>query len=108
MKIPGSAGIKGVGGIGWPYPSQEGAALSVQKEDFARRFDSVSISAAAEDGSFNAKAMELRGKLHQEVRAAGATPLDTISTLREQVSDGSYQIDAAEIAKKMLLLGGIA
>ena len=70
-----------------------------EKIDAARRFDSVLIDNRR--GSFE---MELRGKLKQEIRAA--TSSGQIAELRERVQDGSYQPDFADIARKMLLIGG--
>lgn len=105
MKITGSTGVAGMGGVMRAFPAAGAAAAPAQKDDFARRFDSVSLSAAAESGPMSVQGLELRGKLHQEVRAAGATPSETIASLREQIQNGSYKVDAMEIAKKMLLLG---
>ena len=49
--------------------------------------------------------MELHSKLSQEVRTATTT--GTLASLEEQVRAGEYKIDAANIAKKLLLLGEV-
>ena len=98
MMIPGGAKINPAAPVARSYPAPSHAAVQAQKDDFARRFDSVKIS---EGGVSMEK--ELTGKLSQEVRTATST--DMIAALREQIRSGTYQPDAMEIAKKMLLLG---
>ena len=105
MMISGGVGITGMPGMIRSYPTQGGVAQPVQKEDFSRRFDSVSISASAENGMLGSRGLELRGKLIQEVRTAGATSPETVSTLRELVRNGNYRVDPGEIARNMLLIG---
>ncbi len=46
--------------------------------------------------------MALRGKISNEVRTA--TTSGQIAALREQVQNGTYQVDARETARKMLLV----
>lgn len=102
MFIPGGAKINGSTGITRGYPTKSASAPQAPKGEFSRRFDSVSISNA---GTENAYAMELKGKLTQEVRTA--TSSDMIAALREQVQNGTYEPDPQEIAKKMLLMEAI-
>ena len=78
-------------------PRQYGTAAS-QKSDFIRRFDSVSIG--SERGSVE---LEARGRLAQEVRTVTSSSL--VSALRDQISSGAYEPDAAAIAQRMLLIG---
>ena len=84
------------------YSVQPAAAPTVQKEDLSRRFDSVTISTESGRGAFE---LELRVRLSQEVRTATSSGM--IAELREQVRSGAYQVDAKEIARKMLLLGAV-
>ncbi len=83
------------------YQSQAGGAAIVQRGVMPRRFDSVMLSTT--EGARGAREMELRGRISQEVRTA--TSSGQVAALREQVRNGTYQVDAREIAKKMLLLG---
>ncbi len=79
------------------YQSQLYAAPQPQRtEPDSRRFDSVTIAASS------SRLMELRGKIAQEVRTA--TSSGQVSALREQVQNGTYQPDAMEIARRMLLI----
>ena len=78
-----------------------GAAQNTVRDDFLRRFDSVTLS--NENGRTQKIEMDLRGKLTQEVRTA--TPTAMIAALREQVASGAYQPDPMAIARKMLLMG---
>ena len=98
MLIPGGAKITGTSGLTRTYPAQTHSIAPAQKGDFARRFDSVTISGDNGVGSF---AMELKSRVTQEVRTA--TSSETVAAIREQVQNGTYQIDAREIARKMLL-----
>ena len=97
MKISG-ANVSAAETAARVYQGQSGAA-KLQKGEANRRFDSVTLSEGGIRGSFE---MELRGRLSQEVRTA--TSSGPVAALREQVKNGTYQIDAREIAKKMLLL----
>lgn len=45
--------------------------------------------------------MELVGRLSQEVRAATTT--GRVQELKEQVANGTYQVDVEELARRMLL-----
>lgn len=82
------------------YAAQTYSAAPVQKEELARRFDSVTISGENGKSSFE---MELRSKLAQEVRTA--TSSGKLSALREEVQSGAYWPDPMAIARKMLLFG---
>ncbi len=83
------------------YQGQTGGAAKAQKGDMSRRFDSVTLSGG--DGTRSTYEMELRGKISREVRTA--TSSGQVAALREQVQNGTYEVDAREIAKKMLLIG---
>jgi len=60
------------------------------------KFDTVTI--ATED-SFQ---KQLQSKISQEIRTATTT--GTISSLREQVQKGEYQVDAQNIARRLLFV----
>ena len=99
MMIPGGANVSSTAGLARKYPQGRGSA-SVQKEETpARRFDSVMIS---ENGSGTAM-LDLKSRLSYEVRTATST--DRVSSLREQIRNGTYRPDPMEIARKMLLMG---
>ena len=83
------------------YQAQAGGAAKLQRGGASRRFDSITLSNS--DAAHSSFEMELRGKLSREVRTA--TSSGQIAALREQVQNGTYQVDAHEIAKKMLLMG---
>ena len=104
MIIPGGAKIPGTSGLARGYKTQTYSAPQAARGEFARRFDSVTISGAGADagGSY---ALELKGRLTQEVRTA--TSSDMVAALREQVQNGAYQPDPREIARKMLLMEDI-
>ena len=101
MMIPGGATVAGPAGLVRTFQPQSfsgaGAAVGAQREDFARRFDSVTIT----EGSSAAR--DLKSRLSQEVRTATST--DMVSALRQQIRSGTYQSDPREIARKMLLMG---
>ena len=97
MKISG-ANVSAAETAARLYQNQTGTAKT-QRGDVNRRFDSVTLSDGGARGSFE---MALRGKISQEVRTA--TSSGQVAALREQVQNGTYQVDAREIAKKMLLL----
>lgn len=75
-----------------------GASVAVQREETARHFDQVTIT-ARESGSF---AMELKSRLVQEARSATTT--GTLAALKQEIAAGTYQPDPASIARKMLLM----
>lgn len=100
MMIPGDARITGAAGLQRAYPVKGFSAAKTGKGEFARRFDSFSIS---ENSTADTYALDLKSKLTQEVRTA--TSSEQIAAIREQIQSGSYQVDAREIAKKMLLMG---
>lgn len=97
MNAPGAGGVKRA--YGTTGPSGRGKA---EKSEFARRFDSVTISGAGENAALEGIGAALKRELAQEIRAA-ASP-DNIAALRELVQRGEYRPDAGEIAKQMLLL----
>lgn len=68
----------------------------------AESFDKVTLSAREGEDS---RRLELQSRLSQEVRTATTT--GTLAALRQQVQAGEYKIDAASIAKKLLLLGEV-
>ena len=84
-----------------PLASQNQSQAQVQKESFARRFDSVTIS--GERGSPASQLQELKSRLVQEVRAS--RPAESVEAVRDDLRNGVYNIDARAIARKMLLLG---
>ena len=83
------------------YQAQASGVAKPGKTGASRRFDSITLSGG--DGTRSSFEMELRGRISQEVRTA--TSSGQIAALREQVQNGTYQVDAREIAKKMLLVG---
>lgn len=101
MMIPGGANVSPSAGAARTYPQGQGWCLSqVQKEEApARRFDSVMISEAGGEKV----ALDLKSRLSREVRTATST--DMVSSLREQIRNGTYRPDPMEIARKMLLMG---
>ena len=101
MRIPG-ANISATETAARIYQSQSGGAAKTQRGDASRRFDSITLSSDGKRSSFE---MELRGRISQEVRTA--TSSGQVAALREQVQSGTYQIDARETARKMLLMGAI-
>ena len=100
MRIPG-ANISATETAARVYQGQSGGTAKLQRGGANRRFDSITLSGG--DGTRSSYEMELRGKLAQEVRTA--TTSGQVAALREQVQNGTYQVDAREIAKKMLLMG---
>lgn len=101
MKISG-AGIPAAEMAARIYTGQAGGAAKLQRGGASRRFDSVTLSGDGQRSSFE---MELRGRISQEVRTA--TSSAQIASLREQVQNGTYQADARETARRMLLVGVI-
>ena len=83
------------------YQAQAGGAAKLQRGGASRRFDSITLSGG--DGTRGSFEMELRSRISQEVRTA--TSSGQIAALREQVQNGTYQVDARAIAQKMLLVG---
>ena len=102
MRIPG-ANISATETAARVYQGQQGGAAKTQRGSARRRFDSITLSGG--DGKRSSFEMELRGKISQEVRTA--TSSGQIAALREQVQNGTYQIDARETARKMLLMEAI-
>ena len=99
MRIPG-ANISAAEAAARAYQGQNGGMRKVQRGGSDRRFDSVMLSTAENArGSYE---MELRGKISNEVRTA--TTSGQVAALREQVQNGTYQVDARETARKMLLV----
>lgn len=103
MKIYG-ANLSGMSEAARVYQSQAGGAAKVKRDGAPSRFDSVMLSARSESAP-SVYEMELRSRLSQEVRTA--TSVGQVAQLREQVQSGTYEVDAREIARKMLLLGGV-
>ena len=83
------------------YQAQAGGTAKSRKSGASRRFDSITLSGG--EGARGSFEMELRSRISQEVRTA--TSSGQIAALREQVQNGTYQVDVREIAKKMLLVG---
>lgn len=102
MKISG-ANIAATEVAARVYQGQSAGTAKTQKGNIDRRFDSIMLSGG--DGTRSSFEMELRGKISQEVRTA--TSSGQVAALREQVQSGTYQVDAREIAKKMLLTEAI-
>ena len=103
MKISGANSISAAPETARVYQAQTGGSAQAQKSDSSRRFDSVTLSNA--DGKRGSFDMELRSRISQEVRTA--TSSGQVAALREQVQNGTYQVDAREIAKKMLLMEAV-
>ena len=99
MRIPG-ANISATETAARIYQGQSGGAKKTQSGNVDRRFDSVLLSGG--NSSRSSYQMELRGKISQEVRTA--TTSGQVAALREQVQNGTYQFDARETARKMLLV----
>lgn len=99
MKISG-ANISAAEAAARVYQGQPGAAAKQERIVTPHRFDSVTLSGG--DGARTSFEMELRGRISREVRTA--TSSGQVAALREQVQNGSYKVDARELAKKMLLL----
>ena len=100
MRIPG-ANISAADAVARAYQSQNGgAAKKTGRLGADRRFDSVMLS--TQESGRSSYEMELRGKISNEVRTA--TTSGQIAALREQVQNGTYQVDARETARKMLLV----
>lgn len=106
MMIQGGANVNtpGAGGVKHAYSAAAASGRAkVEKSDFSRRFDSVTITNAGENAAIEGIGAELKSELTQEMRAA-ASP-ENVTALRELVRRGEYRPDAGEIAKRMLLLG---
>ena len=94
----------GAGGVRRTYGTvNAGSVKTTEKSDFARRFDSVTISSAGGNMELGGIGMELKSRLTQEVRAAAST--ENVAALKELIQNGDYHPDATETAKKMLLFG---
>ena len=80
------------------------SAPSSASKPAAGRFDTILISTArrAEE---NPAATRLREAVSLDVRAAAASAAEQVPSLREQIRSGTYQIDAREIARKILSMG---
>lgn len=99
--------INGLPNVGAPTKTTKTAAkqsanrggfgTAVTQTQAQRHFDQVSIQT---EGSFR---KELQSRISQEVRCATTT--GTIAALREQVQKGSYQVDANEIARRIMFIG---
>ena len=105
MIIQGGANVStpGAGGVKRAYAAAAAGKAKAEKSEFARRFDSVTISGAGENAALEGIGAALKSELAQEIRAA-ASP-ENIAELKELVQRGEYRPDAGEIAKRMLLLG---
>ncbi len=73
----------------------------------AQRFDTVMISNVQRNDEDPA-VTRLRESVSLDVRSAAASAAEQIPVLREQIRMGTYQVDAAAIARAMLHLGGYA
>ena len=102
MKISG-ANIAAAEAAARAYQGQSAGAAKLQRGGASRRFDSIMLSGG--NGTRSTFEMELRGKISQEVRTA--TSSGQVAALREQVQNGTYQVDARETARKMLLMEAI-
>lgn len=93
----------GVGSVFSPSALQGGldSAGRLKDREMEGSFDQVSISQSPMGQSKFHR--ELTSRLVQEVRTANST--GNIQRIREDIQSGSYQIDPAEIAAKMLLGG---
>ena len=102
MKISG-ASTSAMEAAARVYQGQQGGIAKTQRGSIDRRFDSITLSGG--DGKRSSFEMELRGKISREVRTA--TSSGQIAALREQVQNGTYQVDARGTARKMLLMEAI-
>ena len=105
MIIQGGANIgsPGAGGVKRAYAGAAAGKAKAEKSEFARRFDSVTITNAGENAALAGIGAELKSELTAEMRAA-ASP-ENVAALKDLVQRGEYRPDAGEIAKKMLLFG---
>lgn len=81
---------------------QHTAPLQEQQGPAQEKFDQVTLSVRESGDPYK---MKLQSKLSQEVRTATTT--GTLASLRDQVQNGEYKIDARSIAKRLLLLGEV-
>lgn len=88
-------GIYSAGNIS-PYSKKNGAASSRMSE---QRYDQVQFSSHLDEMEIRMK--ETVGQISQQVRIRPTH--QEIETLRQQVADGSYQVNPREIAARMLL-----
>ena len=100
MKISGT-NIPAMSEAARVYQSQTSGAQKASKSSALNRFDSIMLS--RRDSVRSEREMALRGRLSQEVRTAASS--GQVAQLREEVRNGTYRVDAREIARKMLLLG---
>ena len=76
-------------------------AAVAQAGSASHKYDQVTISSHDSDPFM----MEMKSRIAQDVRTATTT--GTLNVLHDQVQAGEYKIDAANIARKMLLLGEV-
>lgn len=107
MIIQGGAnvGAPGAGGVKRAYTAAAAGKSKAEKSEFARRFDSVTITNVGENAALEGIGAELKSELTAEMRAA-ASP-ENVAALKDLVQRGEYRPNAGEIAKKMLLLGEV-
>ncbi|WP_312070977.1 flagellar biosynthesis anti-sigma factor FlgM [Anaerotignum propionicum] len=67
----------------------------------AKNYDEIIICGKAETPEQNSFIDALKNKISKEV--AAPTTEEKISDLKQQIEEGTYQIDIDQIAKKMLL-----
>ncbi len=103
MRIPGANNISAAETAARVYTGQSGGTARVQRGGAERRYDSITLTGG--DGKRSSYEMELRGKISQEVRTA--TSSGQVAALREQVQNGTYEVDARAIARKMLLMEAV-
>lgn len=71
-------------------------------KNFSQSMDSITISHASKDKIAESRFIDsMRMKISSEITAE--TPAAELDSLAEQISRGEYEIDASNVAKKMLL-----
>lgn len=105
MIIQGGAniGAPGTGGVKRTYAAVAGSRAKAAKSEFARRFDSVTISGAGENAALEGISAALKSELASEMRAAAAP--ENVAALKELVQRGEYRPEAGETARRLLLFG---
>lgn len=81
---------------------QDGTASALKSN--SRNFDAITIKSTSPEVAEKTFMSTMAKTLSEEVRKS-ASP-EKLETLKSQIADGTYKIDAYAIASKILLLGG--
>ncbi len=101
MKIPGGNRISGFQGAVHTIPARQPYVAQPQSGNASHRFDKVTISGA--ETGHDSFEMQLTSRISQDVRAATTT--GSLSSLRQEIEAGAYQLDPSVIARKILFFG---